>query len=242
MGTGPDWALEVFGQAGPDIRRRIPELVRAEQIAMADAQEASGHRSLSVFGQFWRGLVEKFEEFGSLPGAALVCPGRAPYRVPVINGVVLFPWRYGDGRQGPVSGVPFATSDARQALFDLGAIPIQGQLDFAAADPDEASADKTLTAIVADATAGGDGAHRKVVVVAVAASTVGIQDITWGEVVLTDGGHLEFLTGESLLEVPARVPVAVSTVEHSFAAGDLPFKGLRLQGHDDATELTNSDA
>lgn len=93
MDIGRRWALETFGQYGPRLRDEIADMVVREHEASLDAQEACGHRSQSVYGEFWRGILERFEAFGNLPGASLVRPGDAPYKLPVVNGVVLFPWR-----------------------------------------------------------------------------------------------------------------------------------------------------
>lgn len=242
MDAGAHWAASTFGEAGLAIRARIPEMVRAEQEASADAQDASGHRSLSVFGQFWRGMLERFEEFGALPGVTFANPGRAPYRVPVINGVVLFPWRYGDGRQGPVNGVPFATSFAREALFKLGPLPVQDQFDFGVDLARPAPENAALAAAIMTAAIGDGGQRPKVVVVAIAASKVGVQDITWGEVQLSPDGHLEFLDGESLMAVTGSGPARVADSDRTFRAGEPPRKDLRVQGEADPSEIADSDA
>lgn len=241
MGPEQHWAVRMFGEVGPRIRERIPEMVRSEQEQMADAQDASGHRSQGVFGQFWRGILEKFEEFGALPGGSLVNPGRAPYRVPVVNGVVLFPWRYGDGRQGPLSQVSFATSGARGALFGLGPLPVQSQLDLDLPSgplPEERRLEEALGEVFST-----DGDLRlKVVVVAIAASTAGVQDITWGEVRLGDGGCLEYLDGESLLHLSTGTPSVITDTARTFLTGEPPLKQLRLQGEDHDAELADGDA
>lgn len=244
MDQGARWAIEMFGELGIRIRERIPEMVRAEQEASADAQEASGHRSRGVFGQFWQGMLERFEEFASLPGVTLVRPGRAPYLIPVVNGVVLFPWRYGDGRQGPVTGVFFAKSDARAALFDLGPIPVQDELDLGTPAPGLSPDDVTLAALVREAAHGGEAeSARNVVVVAIACSTVGVQDTYWGEVRLTTDGCLEFMEGESLLRLAGTTPSAVADSTRTFLTGEPPQKGLRLQGElGDEFEVADGDA
>ncbi len=242
MDAGAQWVVMMFGEVGLTIRDRIPEMVRSEQERMADAQDASGHRSLSVFGQFWRGILEQFEEFGVLPGASLKNPGgRAPYRVPVINGVVLFPWRYGDGRQGPVSEVPFATSEAREAMFRMGPVPVQDELDLdLSAQAPRREDERVLTAMLREDRSEGES-RLKVVVVAIAASTAGVEDITWGEVRLGQEGCLEFLDGESLLQKGGPTTVATDT-ERTFRAGEPPRKALRLQAEPDEAERADGDA
>src|SRR5213082_3486600 len=99
METGRRWALETFGRLGPQIRDQLGDMISSEHEASVDAQEASGHRSHGVYGQFWRGILEKFESFGRLPGATLIRPGDAPYKLPVVNEVALFPWRYAKSRE-----------------------------------------------------------------------------------------------------------------------------------------------
>ena len=226
MDAGQRWALEVFGPYGRQIRERIPALVQAEHWAMVDAQEASGHRSRGVYGQAWRGLIEKFEEFGRIPGGSLVSPGRAPYKIPVINGVALFPWRYGDGAAGPAAEVAFATSDARVALFNLPPTPVQPELDLELPAPSLSDDEREVIAEFISE----DGYTRRVVVVAVACSMAGIQDVRWGEARLGLDGFLEFVDQEVLLRPGVARPVALTDESLTFEAGEPPRKHLRLQG------------
>lgn len=241
MDEGERWAVETFGEKGLTIRRRIPEMVFDEQAASADAQDASGHRSRSVFGQFWQGMLEKFEEFGSVRDGTLPHPGRAPYRVPVVNNVVIFPWRYGDGRQGAATSTPFATSNARGALFDLGPLPVQEQLDLDLPEDESAQDDDVLTALVREVADSSEEPARKVVVVAIACSPNGVTDITWGDVRLDATGRLEFAYSESLLHLAGSRPTPVADSTRTFLAGEPPSKDLRLQGEPDGSEIAADD-
>jgi len=234
MDDGRRWAIETFGADGAYIRSRIPEMVRAEQEASADAQEASGHRSRSVFGQFSTGMLERFQEFARLPGGALVRPGQAPYKVAVVNGVALYPWRYGDGRQGEASQVPFATSDARTALFELGPAPIQAELDLGLSRPDLSAEDAALVALLREEEGAEAERPRKVVVVAIACSMVGVQDTRWGEVSLTTDGFLKWQEAETLVHLTPTAPTSVLDGTRTFLAGEPPRKALRLQAEADA--------
>ena len=64
-------------------------------IWIAGAQEQAPIKSQSVYGQIWRSVHDEIEErFGSLAAAQLYRPKNAPYRVLVVNGTALFPWRY----------------------------------------------------------------------------------------------------------------------------------------------------
>lgn len=244
MDDGRRWAIETFGADGAHIRSRIPEMVRAEQEASADAQEASGHRSRSVFGQFSTGMLERFQEFAQLPGGTLVRPGQAPYKIAVINGVALYPWRFGDGRQGEANQVPFATSDARTALFDLGPVPTQAELDLGLSRPGLSAEDATLVALLRDEQGSEAERPRKVVVVAIACSMAGVQDARWGEASLTTDGYLDWQEVESLMHLSPTAPALVMDSTRTFQAGEPPKKALRLHADADAdadTSTANGD-
>ncbi|MDM8083785.1 hypothetical protein QUV83_03270 [Cellulomonas cellasea] len=211
------------------------------QIATADAQEASGQRSKGVFGQFWRGILEGFEEFATLPGSSLENPGgRAPYKVPAVNGVVLFPWRYGDGRRGTPSESRFVTSEARAAMFRMKPSPLQGELDLGLLGHDWDAALVELLESARVETVGGDGAAYRVVVVAIACSVTGLHDVIWGEVVLADDGRIDFVNPESLL-YEVRKPSPVAEPERRFDSGEPPSRRLRLQGENDELSGTTDD-
>ncbi|MFE3759493.1 hypothetical protein ACFXO9_34770 [Nocardia tengchongensis] len=90
MDDGRHWPIQVFGTCGPRMRDEIGQMVEADHAASASAQDACGHQSQSVYGQFYAGISERFAEFGKLPGAVLMRPGRAPYPMPVVNGVALY--------------------------------------------------------------------------------------------------------------------------------------------------------
>lgn len=231
MDAGRRWSLETFGAQGPLIRERVPTLVQDLHRAMADAQEASGLRSRAVYGQIWRGLVECFEEFGHLSGAVLVSPGKAPYRIPVVNGVAIFPWRYGDGTQGAAAEITFATSDARTALLTLAPVPVQPEFDLGLTEPDLSDDERQL---LVDLLSGGSFEYRlRVVVVAVASSMAGIQEVVWGDVELASDGCLAFTWREALVQSAAGQLTAIDSGTRTFSAGDLPKKNLRMQGEDE---------
>lgn len=224
MDVGRSWALETFGQYGPRLREQIAEMVVKEHEASQDAQEASGHRSHSVYGEFWRGMLERFEVFGKLPGALLVRPGDAPYRLPVVNGVAIFPWRFAKGRDGELSATRFGTSDTRYAITSLRQRPVQDALDIDVDDAgltdEELELVSTLRELKEDPVVG----DARLVVVAIACSVRGLFAIDWGTVQLQPGGHLDW-DGfhESLLTLGHSALAAVSTTG-SFTSGEIPAK------------------
>lgn len=192
MDDGNRWALETFGERGGWIRREIPRLVGEEHEASQRAQEASDHRSTRVYGQFYDGIAERFETFGNLLGAQMVRPGRAPYRVPVVNGVALFPWRFSSGVDGRIQKTLFATSDARIALTELQPGPVQEMLDLGLPDPGLTDDERQFLAALHAAETDPAVTSGRLVLVAICSSVKGLHSLEWGCVVLVDGGRLDW--------------------------------------------------
>ena len=89
------WLIERFGADGSALRETIPALLQECHQGMAGAQETAPVRAQVVYGGMSRAVHEQFaEQFGSLPTAQLYHPKGAYYRLPVVNGTALFPWRY----------------------------------------------------------------------------------------------------------------------------------------------------
>lgn len=245
MDKGRRWAIETFGAQGVHLREQVPQLVRAEHIASADAQEASGHRSLGVYGEFWRGILERFETFGNLPGATLFRPGNAPYRIPVIEGVPLFPWRYSKSRDGHFTSTPFSTSPAREAMFDLSQLEVQSEIDLGIHAPELTEEEQELADLLKQTGESDLVASDQLVVVAISSSPSGLFEITWGDVSLTSDGCLEFGYSESLLEVrpaPRTKPNAVPDEERTFTSGDLPQKDISLHSDDEGEQASGESS
>lgn len=240
MDDGCRWAIETFGAPGAEIREWIPKLVREEHVASADAQEASGHRSQSVYGQFWRGILERFESFGRGVNASLIRPGQAPYKIPVINGVALFPWRYGSERDWEIDGGQFTTSAARIAMFDLKAGPVQGELGLGLPRPGLTPEEQVLADTVEQAISESLVTSGKLVVVAISSSAMGLHDLQWGEAGLTQDGCLQWGFNESLMDLQTTMaPVADGS--KSFTSGEPPTKHIRRQGDEAAADNAGSD-
>ena len=209
MEDGRRWAIETFGTPGVYVRDLVPQLVREEHTASADAQDASGHRSKGVYGEFWRGILEKFEQFGKLPGATLIRPGQAPYSIPVINGVALFPWRYSRSRDGDLATTRFVTSEARAAMFDLSEVLIQPELNLGLPRPELTAEEQELAEIVEAAMSDAQVTSGKLVVVAISSSVIGLHDMMWGDVTLNDDGSLDWGFRENLMGMKSAKPFAV---------------------------------
>ncbi|AGB22278.1 hypothetical protein Mycsm_01901 [Mycobacterium sp. JS623] len=242
MDEGRRWAIETFGEYGAYIRGRAAELVREEHSALVDAQEASGHRSQGVYGQFWHGILERFEEFDNLSHATLIRPGRAPYRIPVINGVALFAWRWGRARGEEMGSVPFATSDARLAMFELDGVATQGKFEIGMPDAGLSDEEKELAETIEAAMGDSSMTANKVVVVAISSSPMGLHEMSWGEARVTDDGRIAWGFTEDLEDVAAPTPITVVDSSKSFTAGELPKKELRHRSEpDEGSGLPASD-
>ena len=101
------WLLERFGSDGQSLRDGIPAMLRECHFGMADAQKVAPMRSRAVYGQIWRAMHDAIEEeFGSLPTAQLLRPSRAPYKVLVVNGTIVFPWRFSDNDLEDIDSTP----------------------------------------------------------------------------------------------------------------------------------------
>jgi hypothetical protein len=97
------WRIERFGADGPKLFEKIPALLQECHDGMAGAQQTAPVKALVVYGGMSRSVHEQFaEQIGLLPTAQLYHPKGAYYRLPVINGTALFPWRYAhDAVTGP---------------------------------------------------------------------------------------------------------------------------------------------
>jgi hypothetical protein len=225
MDAGRRWALETFGTYGPMMRERIAQLVLDEHESSLDAQEASGHRSRSVYGEFWRGIFEKFEWFGDLPGATLVRPGGAPYKIPVVNGVAVFGWRYAKSRETDLANTPFATSPARVKAASLRPAGVQeALLELEVPDPQLTNEEQELVERLASVTADPLVTSSRMVLVAISSSVNGLFSVQWGEVQLTADGYVDWVDHhESLLSLQPTLPVSTSPTR-TFTSGEPPKK------------------
>ena len=186
-----------------------------------------------MYGLYWRGILERFEQFENLPHATLIRPGKAPYRIPVINGVALFAWRWGRARGQQLESAPFATSDARLAVFELDSVATQGKFEIGMPDPHLTDEERELADAIEAASSDESVTANKVVVVAISSSQMGLHEVSWGEATVTDAGHLDWVFSEDLLVVPASGPVGVVGDGKSFTSGEPPEKGLRHQSEPD---------
>ncbi|MFE6926072.1 hypothetical protein ACFVAV_34015 [Nocardia sp. NPDC057663] len=166
-------------------------------------------------------------------------PGNAPYRVLVVNGVAVFPWRFGKRSTDEPTAALFGSSAARFALANMKPRPVQGMLDLELPDAglsdEEVAFVKMLRAAV-DLPAVTSG---RLVVVAISSSRRGLHSAEWGEVTLSDDGYISWEGfHESLTAVAPTRPVS-TTPSGDFTSGAVPQK---LKPADsDAVNFENDD-
>lgn len=222
MDAGRRWVLELLGEYGPEIRARVPKMVQDEHNASLDAQEASAHRSNSVYGEFWRGILEKFESFAKLPDAILIRPGEAPYKIPVVNGVPIFPWRFSSKRGIGFERVLFQTSEARGALSGLQRFETQGILDIDLPKANISEADREFLRTFREVLQDPAVTKDRFVLVAISSSVHGLFSAEWGEAELTPDGYARWVGHhEHLLTLPKSKPVLTRSTG-TFTAGEVP--------------------
>lgn len=231
--NGRTQSLELFGADGPLIREKIPGIFSDLHSRMADAQQVSGQIARGVYGQIWRGALEDLQKaFGGLRGASLFTPEGANYRVVVINGVALFPWRYSLDHAASADTARFATSGARVALLEQSRPELMQELDFGVEGPHLAEEDMmvlkgragNLDQVMRDA--------KATVVIAYASSVDGLHALEWGLVSHIDKeGYLRW--GAFHENLALRNSSLVTVVNHAvgeFALGEVPPRIVVARG------------
>lgn len=193
------WRMERFGDDGLALREGIPEMLRYCHRGMADAQEQAPIKSQSVYGQMWRSVHDELEErFRSLATAQLYRPKNAPYKVLVVNGTALFPWRYAHDARAGVDQASFGSqvSDTRRGV--LGGVDVPDMLPFGESTtpwlPEEAAEIERYRAEFRET-----AAEHPVVVIAYASNPDALLNAWWGDVKrLREDGTLEWGWREQL--------------------------------------------
>ena len=159
-----------------------------------------------------------------------------------MNGVALFPWRYGRTRDEDLASTPFVTSDARAAMFALDGGITQGEFDLGIPGPDLTQEEQELAETVEAAINDSLVTANKVVVVAISSSPMSLHSMSWGTAKVGSDGRLEWGFFEDLMEVEASGPVGVVDSGKTFTAGEPPAKVIRLQSEpDDESGVPASD-
>lgn len=114
------WSRQVFGEEGPYVRERAPQVLMATHSRYSAHQAALGLETHEAYGLMWLGVPKALADaFRKVAGVQLHRPRWGRYRLPVINGVPLIPWRYAKDSSTDIDSVPFGkpVSSPRRALF-----------------------------------------------------------------------------------------------------------------------------
>jgi hypothetical protein len=207
--NGPSrWAIDRFGpHLAAELWSLVPQAIGAAVNRALDAHEASRMQTDHAFGAGWSLPFEELvNHLQSVDGARLVNPPRAFYRLVVVGGHVLLPWRYADE-----AGVSIEDSRAVRRLGVLGRellrrygpaprwredpLPLfddvteQGEADLLGSALDELESPPQVLTV-------GFASN----------STKGLLHLCWGEASLAAGGTLDWLHHEDLPLAPPHIP------------------------------------
>ena len=167
---------------------------------MAEAQERAPMKAQAVYGQIWRAVHDAIEEdFRSLTTAQFYRPPSAPYKVLVVNGTALFPWRYAHDTVTDLdqASLGLNVSLTRKAVLTGVALPDMLPLEDApTADlpPEDADEIERYRAAFRET-----AAEHPVVMLAYACNPAALLAAAWGDIEqLRDDGTLEWGWREDL--------------------------------------------
>jgi hypothetical protein len=229
------WLLERFGSDGQSLFSGLPGMLRECHLGMADAQKVAPLKSRAVYGQIWRAMHDAIEdEFGSLPTAQLIRPDHAPYKVLVVKGTVVFPWRFADNDVADIDQASFGSlvSATRETILS-GRLSVPPMLPIGDVDTDgegdDVEAIERYRAVFRRAVD-----EHSVVVVAYASNSSALLSAYWGDVMeLRQDGSLEWGYREQIdltTPVPPKRRLTTADSERdrpSFATGPLTEPAVR---------------
>jgi hypothetical protein len=123
------WAVEQFGDSALDVAKYVIMGLRrgqrAARIVQAVAQ-AEGATHNHPFGSMWttryQVIVEQFD-LADLPGFEVIKPKGASYRLAVINGRVLIPFRHASSTTKPIGQAKLGSLIPRRIARESGVLP-----------------------------------------------------------------------------------------------------------------------
>jgi hypothetical protein len=128
---GLAWSRQVMGEAGPHVRAEVPQILAATHDTYAAQHAALDLGSADAYGLMWLAVPRALtRELAGVAGVHPYRPRGARYKLPVINGVPLVPWRYAKDRTTNITDVPFGhpVSDARRSVFEPLNLPLELEL------------------------------------------------------------------------------------------------------------------
>lgn len=219
----------LFGQETELLKSKLVDVIVAAHNRHVEAQDVSGQPGQSVYAQLWRALPAVCTEAVTTQWASVetVQPGRAGYRLPVLQDTVIFPWRPPHG--GDPTITPFISSPSRAELFTLKP-NAQAMLDLDGVEHDGSDSDleEALHEVVELAAE----RHLRVVMVTVESDASRLRRITWGVVepaiddstVCFSGIETLLIGDDAALDLPAigTAPTKAGPGEHTFASSLAP--------------------
>lgn len=186
----------LFGPDADALKHKLVEKIVAAHRRHVEAQTVSGLADQSHYGLLWKALPQACTDavLNHRISADTVSPGHLGYKLPVLDGTVIFPWR--PRRGGDPTRTRFITNPSRGSVFNLMPNP---QAMFALAETDvevdESSDDEVELHEVVDFAS---QEHLRVVVVAVESDATRLWRISWGGVKPNEDGTLRFVDPEVL--------------------------------------------
>jgi hypothetical protein len=123
------WAVEQFGDAAVDVARHVVRGLMRGQRAARNVQQAArveGATGNHSFGSMWNTryqvIVEQFE-LADLPGYEVIKPKGASYRLAVVNGRVLIPFRHATSMNRPIGQARLGSMIPRRIARGSGVLP-----------------------------------------------------------------------------------------------------------------------
>lgn len=235
---GMAWSRRVLGEVGPHVRSVLPWVLATTHSRYAAMQTALDLGSAAPYGLMWLGVPKALvEEFNGVATVQLYRPPRASYKLPVINGVPLIPWRYAKDRKTNVEDVLFGkpVSETKKAVFQ----PLNIQLELPLGE--EGLGDAIIAELTSEQRQELDAygedirelaaAHRLVAVAAYASNPDALHCCYLGYAELGDDNMLKWQYREKLelssIERPALRGVAAVDPQTAFDAGPVEDPVLR---------------
>lgn len=221
---------EALGGHAEIARQLVVDLVRTRHDLAAEAHAITQSRSAAGFATQWRDLLNDAESAFKAKGHRLHTLRPGGYRVPVVNGALVYVWRVRDTAEAVAH---FPSSPTRLGAFDVPS-PDPTLFDgvfteeFAVVDPDDDSRVEALQAAVREA--------LPVVVVLVWSTPRQLRLIEWALGKVDAEGNMELLGREALWR-PEQVTVVEQASVDAFDSGapEVPVVAIRaVPGTSDA--------
>lgn len=229
----PNSPAEALGSHASLVREGVVEIVRSRHDHAAEAHQAAGTRYTLVFGAQWRDLLEDAWDWFTRLGYQDRKLPPAGYRIPIVNGCLVYVWRMPDT---PEAVRLFASSPTRKNGF--ASLPADPTLfDPSVMDGSEPGKEVAIEQSFRPALL--EAADKMpMVLVTVQSSPRQLQSIHWGVAVLDEAtGKVELRGQESIWEPDALVEGNATNMV-SFDAGTPVGPAVTLQAH----EGTHPDA